>query len=70
MMPEGARFVSGTSAFRRVEIMSGMGGLGVFVRHGLVKPVSLVRSAVEATLTLLAMERRRWLSTMVEHMSS
>ena len=39
--------------------MSGRGGLGVFVRAGLVKPVSLVRSAVDAMLILLAMERRR-----------
>jgi hypothetical protein len=39
--------------------ISGKGGLGVFVRAGLVKPVSLVKSAVDATLILLAMERRR-----------
>jgi hypothetical protein len=31
----------------------------VLVRAGLVKPVSLVRSAVEATLMLLVMDRRR-----------
>ena len=39
--------------------ISGSGGLGVFVREGLVNPVSQVRSAVEAKLTLLVMERRR-----------
>jgi hypothetical protein len=33
----------------------------VFVRDGLVRPVSLVRSAVDATLTLLVIERRRGL---------
>lgn len=43
----------------RFVTVSGMGGLGVLVRAGLVKPVSLVRSAVEAKLTLLAMDRRR-----------
>lgn len=37
----------------------GMGGLGVFVRAGLVKPPSLVSSAVEAKLALLIIDRRR-----------
>lgn len=37
----------------------GMGGLGVFVRAGLVNPPSLVSSAVEAKLALLIMDRRR-----------
>jgi hypothetical protein len=36
-------------------------GLGVLVRAGVVIPVSHVYSAVEATLTLLAMDRRRFL---------
>lgn len=44
--------------------ISGMGGLGVLVREGEVRPVSLVRSAVEATLMLLAMERLRSLARM------
>jgi cobalamin biosynthesis protein CbiD len=42
-------------------VISGRGGLGVLGREGLVKPVSLVRSAVEARLIVLARERRRWL---------
>lgn len=37
----------------------GGGGLGVFVRAGLVNPPSLVSSAVEARLALLIMDRRR-----------
>jgi hypothetical protein len=37
----------------------GMGGLGVFVRAGLVNPPSLVSSAVEAKLALLIIDRRR-----------
>lgn len=44
---------------RRSDAISGRGGLGVLVRAGLVSPVSLVRSAVEAMLTLDVMERRR-----------
>jgi hypothetical protein len=44
----------------RSAAISGIGGLGVFVRQGLVIPVSLVRSAVEAILTLLVIDRRRW----------
>lgn len=37
----------------------GKGGLGVFVRAGLVKPPSLVSSAVEARLALLIIDLRR-----------
>jgi cobalamin biosynthesis protein CbiD len=44
--------------------ISGRGGLGVFGLEGLVKPVSLVRSAVEAKLMLLTRERRRWVLVM------
>ena len=39
--------------------ISGGGGLGVLARDGLVRPVSLVKSAVDARLTLLVMERLR-----------
>jgi hypothetical protein len=39
--------------------MSARGGLGVLGREGLVNPVSLVSSAVEAKLMLLTRERRR-----------
>jgi hypothetical protein len=46
--------------------ISGGGGLGVLVREGLVRPVSLVKSAVEATLALLAMERLRSASARIE----
>ena len=47
------------SVLSRPRFSSGIGGLGVLVRAGLVKPVSLVKSAVEAMLILLVMERLR-----------
>jgi hypothetical protein len=50
---------AGSLLCRRSIVISGSGGLGVFVRAGLVKPVSLVRSAVDAMLMLLVMDRRR-----------
>ena len=37
----------------------GKGGLGVFVLAGLVRPPSLVSSAVDAMLALLIIDRRR-----------
>jgi hypothetical protein len=44
-----------------VYVVLGKGGLGVFVRAGLVKPPSLVSSAVDADarLALLIIDRRR-----------
>jgi hypothetical protein len=50
--------------------ISGIGGLGVLVRDGLVRPVSLVKSAVEATETLLAMDRLRSASLIMAVWSS
>ena len=40
-------------------VVLGGGGLGVLVRAGLVRPPSLVSSAVEARLALLINDRRR-----------
>lgn len=42
-----------------VKVALGYGGLGVFVRAGLVSPPSLVSSAVDARLALLIIDRRR-----------
>lgn len=42
-----------------VYVAFGRGGLGVFVRAGLVNPPSLVSSAVEARLALLIIDLRR-----------
>ena len=53
------------SWIRRVSI-SGRGGLGVSALDGLVNPVSLVRSTVEARLILLVMERLRWRDCMLD----
>jgi len=42
-----------------VKAVFGKGGLGVFVLAGLVRPPSLVSSAVDAMLALLIIDRRR-----------
>lgn len=54
----GIDFFDSEKGAKLVNVMLGGGGLGVLVRDGLVKP-SLVSSAVDATLPLLAMDRRR-----------
>lgn len=43
-------------------VLLGRGGLGVFVRAGLVRPPSLVRSAVDARLALLVVDLLRVIS--------
>ena len=47
-----------------VYVVLGRGGLGVFVRAGLVRPPSLVSSAVDARLALLIIDRRRMRSVL------
>jgi hypothetical protein len=61
-----AEFVGGKAALvadkhgaKLAYVAAGKGGLGVLVRAGLVRPPSLVSSAVEARLALLIIDLRR-----------